>query len=66
MQYMFILGQAVQGKSGLSGRTGTSVYRIVQLLPTTDHVMPLYRVRSIAHGIEWIVAEDRIVPAQAS
>jgi hypothetical protein len=66
MQYMFILGQAVQGRSGLSGRIGTSVYRIVQLLPPADPVMPLYRVRSIAHGIEWIVAEDRIVAARAS
>ncbi len=66
MQYMFILGQAVQGKSGLSGRIGTSVYRIVQLLPPADHVMPLYRVRGVPDGVEWIVAEDRIVPAQAS
>ena len=66
MQYMFSIGQVVQGKSSLSGRIGTSVYRIVQLLPTADPVMPLYRVRSIPHGIEWIVAQDRIVPAQAS
>ena len=66
MQYVFILGQLVQGKSALSGRIGTSAYRIVKLLPPVDHVMPLYRVRSIPDGVEWIVSEDRIVPGKPS
>ena len=64
MQILFEVGQAVRAKSRLSGRIGTSLYRIVQLLPPADREMPLYRVRSIPDGVEWVVAQDRIAPHQ--
>jgi hypothetical protein len=63
MQHMFNVGQAVRARSHLSGQVGTSVYRIVQLLPPSIHQVPLCRVKSIPDGVEWVVAQDRIIPA---
>jgi hypothetical protein len=66
MQYTFIVGQVVRARSRVSGRLGARWYRVVRLLPPPDDEVPRYRVRSIADGGEWVVAQDRIEPASAS
>jgi hypothetical protein len=60
MQYAFIVGQTVRAKSRFPGRVRAAMYRIVRLLPPADDEMPRYRVRSVEHGVEWVVAQDGI------
>jgi hypothetical protein len=60
MQYTFSVGQAVRAKSRFPGRVRAGVYRIVSLLPPADDEVPRYRVRSVEHGVEWVVAEEGI------
>jgi hypothetical protein len=60
MQYAFIVGQAGRAKGRFPDRVRAGMYRIVRLLPPADDEMPRYRVRSIEHGVEWVVAQDGI------
>jgi hypothetical protein len=60
MQYAFIVGQTVRAKSRFPGRVRAAMYRIVRLLTPADDEMPRYRVRSVEHGVEWVVAQDGI------
>jgi hypothetical protein len=60
MQYAFIVGQTVRAKSRFPGRVRAAMYRIVRLLPPADDEMPRYHVRSVEHGVEWVVAQDGI------
>ena len=56
-------GEIVRAKSRL-GRIRSGRYQIIGLIPRGDEM--LYRIRSVATGVEWIVAHEGIEVAGAS
>jgi hypothetical protein len=62
MHHTFSVGQVVRTKRREPDRTTATAYQVLLLLPLGTDDVPLYRIRSISSGIEWVAREDRIEP----
>ena len=60
MQHWFCVGQIVRLKRRFPDQPSIAAYEVLRLLPADEDDMPLYRVRSLACGVEWIARQDRI------
>ncbi len=60
MHYSFCVGQVVRAKRRDPDRSAGTAYEVLLLLPPAADDVPLYRVRSLSSGIEWVAREDRI------
>ena len=60
MHHTFSIGQVVRTKRGDPNRAAATAYQVLLLLPIGTDDVPLYRIRSLSSGIEWVAREDRI------
>ena len=63
MQHTYWIGQIVRGRGRAWGRPRVTGYKVTRLLPGPADELPLYRVRSLPDGVEWVIAQHRLEPA---
>ena len=62
MHHTFCVGQVVRAKRRDPVRLAGTAYEVLLLLPSGTDDVPLYRVRSLSSGVEWVARQDRIEP----
>jgi hypothetical protein len=65
MYYAFCVGQVVRAKRRYPERSTGTAYEILLLLPPEADDIPLYRVKSLSSGVEWVARQDRIESSDA-
>ena len=63
MQYDFHIGQIVRLKRRYPGRPSATDYLVLRLVAAGEDDVPLYCVRSLSSGVEWIARQDRLEPS---
>jgi hypothetical protein len=62
MHHMFQIGQIVRAKRRYPSRPKMASYQILSLLPPVDDT-PLYRLKSVDSGVEWIATQQSLEDA---
>ena len=63
MQHVFQIGQIVRAKRRYPTRPKVSSFQVLSLLPPVDE-NPVYRLKSIDSGVEWIATQQSLEEAK--